>query len=267
MKIYSNQYNADSDIIIKNIFSVNHDIRTKEWNYKWRAYSHYEMHYIMRGGIAVNFENNTTYHNSDSLFFYTPALPGTSFPTELPTEIISVYFDAEIPDRLNNVFSEFFYISECAPVLRSAFRNIKQIYYSKQTNYQLKIKKEIYDILAVISDKLNEINNENANYYTVRAAETYIREKYLKEDISIDFLANLCKITPAYFSRVFREIYGMSPKKYIIDLKMQIAEELLEYTMTPISEIAQKLGYSELPYFTSAFKKHFGVSPSQFRKK
>ena len=59
----------------------------------------------------------------------------------------------------------------------------------------------------------------------------------------------------------------MSPKKYIIDLKMQAACEYLTYTSTSVMDISKTLGYEDITYFTASFKKHYGVSPMEYRRK
>ena len=70
----------------------------------------------------------------------------------------------------------------------------------------------------------------------------------------------------SYFINVFKNIYKKTPKKYIVEMRMEKAKELLIYSRYSVSEIAEKLGYSDNTYFSNAFKSYMGVSPLNFRK-
>jgi len=257
---------SSSDIIIKDIVSVTHDIRTNHWKHTHIPRPCYEIHFTLRGKISVSGEKHYI-NEANNFSFIIPKTDYRSNSIIYPTEVIGVFFEAELPpDIENNIFSSNFSMPGCSETIKNAFRNMSHIYYSKQDNYQLKIKKEMYSVFSLIADKIDNLNLKNSNYYTIRAADEYIKANYTKEDISVEQLAEICKITPAYFCRIFKDVFGVSPKKFIIDLKMKTAGEYLSFTSTPISEISKSLGYNELSYFTTAFKNHFGVTPSQYRK-
>ena len=268
MENYNNQYShASSDIIIKDIISVTHDIRTNPWKHTHKPSQGFEIHFTLRGrsqiardDIFINETNNFSYITPYSFY--------ASNSLTVPTEVIGVFFHAELPDNIkNNIFHSNLNIPGCNDTVRNSFKNIKHIYYSRQNNYQLKIKKEIYNILSTAADILTNVKLEKSGYYILKAADEYIKENYYRETISVEEVAGICKITPAYFCRIFKEFFGISPKKRIIDLKMQTAGEYLTFTSTPISEIAKSVGYNELSYFTTAFKNYFGVTPSEYRNR
>lgn len=263
-----NQYKKkSSDIIIKDIISVTHDKKITNWKHIHTQKPYYEMHFTLRGKIAVS--GNMDYINTTNDFsFLTPQTSYSSKAVTTPTEIIGVFFNAEFPESPeNSLFGSAFKIHECNETIKNAFRNMSHIYYSRENNYQLKIKREMYNVFALIADKVDNLNLKNSNFYTIRAADEYIKANFSTEDISVAKLAEICKITPAYFCRIFKEVYGVSPKKYIIDLKMKTASEYLTFTSASIADVAKSVGYPELSYFTTVFKNHFGVTPSAFRKK
>lgn len=205
---------------------------------------------------------------SDDLLFITPGTHYCSHSVSLPTEIISIFFEAELPEETeNNIFNNLFVKNKCELSIKNTIKEINRIFLLNHPIYKIAIKKELYKILKILLDKMYiDEHNSYGDYYIIQKADKYIKDNYLKEDISIGYLADLCKITPAYFSRIFKNVYGISPKKYIIGLKMQSACEYLSSTLTPVKEIAHILGYNEDTYFVNAFKKYHGIYPLEYRK-
>jgi len=69
-----------------------------------------------------------------------------------------------------------------------------------------------------------------------------------------------------WFRKVFKEYTGMSPGKYIQNIRMEIAKDLLVYTDDPVKEIAFRLKYEDMSHFIHLFKTTTGCTPMQFRK-
>jgi AraC-like DNA-binding protein len=69
------------------------------------------------------------------------------------------------------------------------------------------------------------------------------------------------------FSHVFKELTGVSPKRYAIQTRIARAKELLSGTDLSVKEIAAELGYDDPHYFSRQFRKVAGRPPSDFRPK
>jgi AraC-like DNA-binding protein len=54
---------------------------------------------------------------------------------------------------------------------------------------------------------------------------------------------------------------------FVLDIRMKEAKKLLERTSLRITEITDRLGYSDITYFSNAFKRKTGVTPSEYRKR
>ena len=80
-------------------------------------------------------------------------------------------------------------------------------------------------------------------------------------------LTEVTGISEAYLKRLFHEIFGMAPKRYIIQLKINHAEELLRLGQYAVGEVAAMCGYNDVYFFSRQFKKYTGISPSDFAKK
>ncbi|NMM64084.1 helix-turn-helix transcriptional regulator [Clostridium sp. P21] len=74
-------------------------------------------------------------------------------------------------------------------------------------------------------------------------------------------------ISPNYLSTIFNEKNGMSLKDYINKLRIEKAKVYLEETDMKISDISKKIGYSQLSYFGSIFKKMENCTPNGYRAK
>ena len=93
----------------------------------------------------------------------------------------------------------------------------------------------------------------------------YINKNYNK-DISLSFLANEMHYTVSHLSHMFSEYVGMGFNKYLQKTRLEHACHLLANTNLKISEIAEAVGIFDTNYFRELFKRHFGISPTLFKK-
>lgn len=100
--------------------------------------------------------------------------------------------------------------------------------------------------------------------YVVFALE-YMESHYNK-DISMSEVASRLNLNPSYFSRLFKQSVGVNFSIYLISLRMNKAMAMLKDSPTPIDVIARSVGYHHIPLFYNAFKKHTGLTPSEYRK-
>ena len=98
------------------------------------------------------------------------------------------------------------------------------------------------------------------------SAVTYFNENY-NQDISIENYAQTRGMSVSWFIRNFKKYTGMTPMQFIVSLRVNNAQILLEQTNYSIYEIAKIVGYDDQLYFSRLFRKQKGVSPSQYRKR
>lgn len=99
----------------------------------------------------------------------------------------------------------------------------------------------------------------------VRSAKQYVDE-HPQEDISLELIAEYVKMSPNYFSKLFKEKTGVSFPNYVLSCKIEKAKELLKDSYLSIREIAEQVGYSDVKYFSRLFMKNVGIKPSEYRK-
>ncbi|WP_261305607.1 response regulator transcription factor [Paenibacillus andongensis] len=88
----------------------------------------------------------------------------------------------------------------------------------------------------------------------------------LSRDISLTDAAALVHLNPSYLSQLFKQQTGGKFVDYVIEMRMEEAKKLLIKTSLRVSEISERLGYGDISYFSSTFKKLIGCSPLEYRK-
>ncbi|MBB3111751.1 YesN/AraC family two-component response regulator [Paenibacillus phyllosphaerae] len=127
------------------------------------------------------------------------------------------------------------------------------------------LKKEMSNVLAhayVNATREEEVSCRNP---VLKPAFDYIFT-HKNEAISLQTLADLCHISPSYFSKLFAKETGENFSNYIARLKIKWAKQLLEETQIPVSEISTELGFNEPGYFIKTFKKYEGTTPAVYRR-
>lgn len=137
------------------------------------------------------------------------------------------------------------------------------------------VAKEVYsfrhfsDIVKMIEYYLSQVTDifkqeQNASNYAIYQVEQYIRMHY-SEDLTLNTLADLVYLNPNYLSNVFVQVTGCTLNKYIKQIRMEKAQELLLNTNMKVTDISQAIGYPNTSYFCKSFQKLFGTTPEQFR--
>lgn len=109
-----------------------------------------------------------------------------------------------------------------------------------------------------------EISDKEKNL--IRKVKDYIAEHFAEEDISLNALAQNFFVNSSYLSRIFKEKTGNTFTGYLFACRMKAAEQLVMQTDLKAYQIAEKVGISDPHYFSVCFKKHTGMSVSEYKK-
>lgn len=213
--------------------------------------NHYVIHYIVKGGGTVNVKNKTENVKSGEIFFIKPdtAVTYTASKNE-PWEYIWISLTGDLAKKIDKISEikrkfdgdEFFEIKNC------------ERYMSLKEEYLASLLFRIYIRLFSKKEKQNP----------VYAAKNYI-------DISYSQLQSLSKMAAGlgidrhHLSRIFKQEFGISMQDYLIKKRMKEAKKLLHAGFN-VSQTAFSVGYRDQFVFSKAFKKYYGISPSQTKK-
>lgn len=94
---------------------------------------------------------------------------------------------------------------------------------------------------------------------------TYI-DNHFKESVTLDTLAGVVHQNKYYIAHAFKDAYGLSPIKYLMQKRVEESCYLLATTDSPIAEIAAMTGFSSASHFSQAFRRIAGTTPNEYRR-
>lgn len=145
------------------------------------------------------------------------------------------------------------------------FVSAEKAFRTKKKGYMLKCKSELYSLLYNIIGEHYSKYTPSYQEKLLTPAIKYIHNHYPDDEINISTLSQLCGIKESYFRRIFTACFGMPPIKYINNLKIARAKELLlqnEYSVEAVSELS---GFNNVYYFCRFFKKNTGITPGKYK--
>lgn len=127
---------------------------------------------------------------------------------------------------------------------------------------KLKVEISVLELLSLLAKIKPAVTRENA---MEKVIDQMHHSYFLPYDA--EKFAKVLSLSQSRFNHLFKETVGIAPQKYYNNVKMENAAVLLTETQLSVSEIARKTGFSDAFYFGQSFRKVFGVSPTQYRKK
>lgn len=175
----------------------------------------------------------------------------------------------ELTHRPNPVPKDFFFPpllcnlnrSVMAPLFRELYRTYGRIHRGDS----LKLKAVFLQILSQIYFELDSQDTKNSFDHIAYEAIYYMKEHF-SSPITAVSLAQRFDLSPKYFGSLFKKSTGMTIQEKLLSIRMEHASQLLIYTGYPIEEIAERVGISDVFYFTKLFKREKGLPPGQYRR-
>lgn len=111
-----------------------------------------------------------------------------------------------------------------------------------------------------------EISAEGQSKYVAEVLR-YVADHYAETDMDISHVAASLGISAGHLSHVFKKETGRTLGSYMTDYRIQKAKELMRDCRSKVYEVAARVGYRDITYFSATFKKIVGMSPSEFQKR
>ena len=138
--------------------------------------------------------------------------------------------------------------------------------YNPSSSDDILLLKELYSLLyALIEEFPKPFEYKDKELHTyIQDALNFINSNYM-HSITVQEIADYVNLSRSYLYKMFIKNLGISPQRYLINLRMYKATLLLKSTKLPIGEVANSVGYSDSLLFSKTFSKHFSMSPLNYR--
>lgn len=210
---------------------------------------------IRTKGNAVFSDNSQTLHANDLDILFMPA--GVGYHLSSGTEqLFAVNF--EVTETKQNYFEVFSPAN--ADAFLDLFSGMYRIWQQKKPGYYLRCTAILYRLLEMLLHQ-NSSHSDNADYEKIMPAVRYIHEHYRDSLLTVRDLCNLLHISDTYFRKLFFRVFHTTPNKYLNELRISYAEELLYSGYYTVEDVAEQCGFTNAKYFSTVFKKLRGYPP------
>ena len=225
----------------------------------------YYLLYLIKGELRVRLDEAIwVAHSGDVVLFPPKYRYRYEYDAREPLEYFFVHFTGSYAEKLlrDCGFSPLPYAAHTAADHRicEAFHKLfehtqKQDFLQKQ-----RLACALEEILLTVAKSTREAAGRS-----LESSLRMIHNGYHTE-LNIPALAKAENLSHSRYIEVFRKQTGLSPTAYVIRLRMQVACDLLESTDLSVAQIARMVSYDDPHFFSKLFKKHVGISPTQYRK-
>ena len=209
--------------------------------------------YIFSDGKIITVRQNE--------ILYMPKNSSYTVESERRGECYAINFELEDGQH----FDPFVFKPKNAAVYFKHFEKAHLAWKNRSGPYRMKCKAYLYEILILMQTEGADEHLARSTSSVIDPALSYIHSNYTSCDMNIPDLAALCGISEDYFRKIFKKRFKTSPTKYINDLKLNYAKELLHSGLLSVSRIAELSGFGDPAYFSREFKKAFGTSPRDYK--
>ncbi len=125
-----------------------------------------------------------------------------------------------------------------------------------------------YSLLGEIRRMTREHEaQENDSDLSLAEVRAYLENHVSDPYPDIRQMASFCRWSTEYFRQRFQKKWGVTPQRYLAELKMTHARRLLADSASPVCDIAAALGFSDANYFSRFFRRHEGITPLEYRQR
>ena len=248
----------------------------RDGNYRRDRHWHRSVEiFAVCGGAREFYIDNRIWHlsagdflivNSNEVHSVDSPLPNETIVLQIPLEMFEDYFTGEQfiwfthePGKRDERFMEL-------------MRELYRIYEEKTCGYDMKMMSVFYDILYyLVKDyRLPETGQDyvrkNKTLDRLSGITSYMKENY-RNSLSLEKVAEKFGYSPTYLSRMFQKYAGITFKDHVQNIRLGHALKDLENGEYSITETAIRNGFSGSKALARAFRKKYGMLPSEYREK
>lgn len=247
------------------------------WTYPEHAHSQFELNWVTRGCQIMTVEGRTVRQEAGDLLIVRPG-EKHSGKTDGASEMayFCLHFDVDDPliRQMLCLLKDGHYTAD-SPVMQK-IRPILQKWVKltqKREDYRHEHRIRMFTAALELFTCLGELLSREENVLKVDSFHTLMLAQELSRRIEqegsefkhIRDIAGNMGYSPSYCNRVFKKVFGLSPRQYWSQLKLRKARLLLLNHDLSVETVSRMLGYKELAHFSKQFKRWTGMTPSEYR--
>jgi AraC family transcriptional regulator, transcriptional activator of pobA len=249
-------------------------------------HEHLELIYVREGCAQVQVESQTMLLHKGEAAFVNAKQIHAATPDVKSTNLVAIVFNESLLrnsglDRTDETyFSKILSQSVQLPTfltinhpstatVRASIEAIVSEFKQKQAGFELFIKGEIFRVFGMlyrsvgVQPKPKSTRREHYSDFTPLIQHLLT---HFPEEVNMRDAAQMVNLSPYHFCRMFKRTTGKTLVEYIHLLRVNQAEKMLLETESSISVIAEKVGFGSISYFSTVFKKHKNLTPTEYRR-
>ncbi len=275
------KYEVNSDFDIKSFYSAFTRVCPNEYFFSGESHEFWEMVFVLKGSACVCADKNIIELSENQLIFHKPMeFHSLRTPKNKRTELFIISFSCEgkfISCFKNRVYDlkgeEVERIGEIHELVMSHNNTSGNLHIPTdclenicKNPISFKLFKNLLENFLIHLSKTYDCNVGTVNNFetAIYARALHIVDEKLYTKLSVEDLAKACNVSPSYLKKIFGKYNGLGIHEYILQTKFSAAKKLLGEG-TSVTEVSEKLGFSSQNYFSTAFKRVVGISPSKFK--
>ena len=237
---------------------------------KWSIMPHRapfsKLYYVTRGACLITI-NGIPHKGRAGALFFIPAgtLHGYQI-VERPFEKYWMHLEIFPEAELFSGEGTSYLVYPKGKATEAAFRRFSKALGGRGVADLLTVRATAFELLAAFSRASSHEGESLPSPQGPLGEVLFTMENHLSRSLSNEELAALCHMHPTYFIRYFKAEVGYTPQAYLGKLRITKACALLREGRLTVSEIAEKLGFYDGMYFAKVFKKHFSMTPTEYRR-
>ncbi len=214
----------------------------------------------LSGSKKYIFEGKNVLYTGKGDIIFMPERSNYVVEAQSPGDCYAINF--KIADTVS--FEPF--VFNISDLVADKFKSAEKAFRLKSSGYEMQCKANLYSIICFMLGEYEKKYVPKATEKIIEPAIEYIHRNYTSENINVEYLANLCGISTTYLRNIFLKCKNTTPIKYINDLKLSRAKELIVSDYYSVPKIAELSGFGDESYFCRYFKKTTGMTATEYKQ-
>jgi len=228
----------------------------------------YHILYVLEGKCQARHEGREFLLKPGEGILYHPGQRQQyTFPADTVTSTYWVHFSGFVADKVlqhgDHPVSGFFRLTAPQETERLFGQLVREWQY-RQFPFEILCESCLWGIIGNIMREIHTAEGQNL-FIGVSPAFKAMHD-HPESDLSVKEYADMCNLSKSRFIHIFTAFAGVSPHHYRLRLRIDRAKQMLAFSDMRITEIAISVGFNDPLYFSKAFRKYVGVTPTAYRK-